>query len=240
MRLGNTFTRLRSIATPIDVYSPSFSPDGLILATGGPDRDVKIWETTTGKSLRVLTGHRDDVSAIAFSPDGKTLATGSHDHSLRLWDTDTWKPRAVIEDAFGARVFALAYDPTGTRLAAGGLGEEVTIWDATGQQLTSLPKSGTVWSLCFSPDGRLLAVGSGLQGTVHVWDVEQQKLVEEYLVGHVTFLPSHSCRAASLLIGTDGKLIRRDLANRAEPLGGLTRTIYEVRKSPSTSRRRAI
>ena len=184
-------------------YAVCFSPDGLIVATGGPDHDVKLWETTTGKPLPALTGHRDDISAIAFSPDGKTLATGSLDNSLRFWETDTWKTREVIEDAFKARVLDLAYDPTGHRLAAGGYGEVVTIWDDSGHRLASLPASGS--SLCFSPDGRMLAVGSGLSGKATVWNAEDEQLVQEFLVGRdrasVAFLSR-----GELLIDSDGKL----------------------------------
>ena len=198
------------------VYSPWFSPDGSILAIGGPEDVIKIFETTTGNLLHVLTGHDDDVSVVAFSPDGKTLATGSFDYSLRLWDTDTWKPRAVIDDAFHARVYALAYDPTGARLAAGGYGKEIRIWDPAGQPIASLPSSDAgTGSLCFSPDGRLLAAGGEMQGTVHVWNVEERKLVQEYLVGHapaaVGFLPS-----GELLVASDGKLMRRVLGASAD------------------------
>lgn len=63
----------------------------------------------------------------------------------------------------------------------------------------------------------MLAVGGGLRGTAHVWNVDQAKLVTEYLVGHdsasVAFLPS-----GELLIGTDNKLMRRERANYTEPV----------------------
>jgi WD40 repeat protein/serine/threonine protein kinase len=199
----------------IEAFGPAFSPDGLIMATGGQDPDVKIWETKTGKLLRTLPGHSDDLSALAFSPDGKTLATASYDQSLRLWDTENWQLRAVIEDAFAARINALAYDPTGTRLASGGYGNEVTIWDASGQQITSLPSSGS--SICFSPDGRLLAVAGALKGTVQVWDIETRKLTNDYLVGHsaahVAFLSNQE-----LLCEADFKLMRRNLDDSARAI----------------------
>lgn len=198
------------------VTSPRFSPDGSVLASGGSDRDVKVWEVATGKLLRELKGHRDAVTALAFSPDGKTLASGSNDYSLRYWDTDTWQPREVIENAFTARVFAFAFDPTGSRLAAGGLEPRVTIWSASGRQLASLPMSSYIWSLCYSPDGELLAVGSSLKGAVAVWDDKEENLIQEFVLGSdrvssVAFLPS-----GELLIDACGKLFRRDVDERAE------------------------
>jgi WD40 repeat protein len=161
-----------------------------------------------------LHGHNDDVSALAISPDGKTLATTGYDYTLRLWDTDTWKPRAVIDDAFDTKVFALVYDPKGTRLAAGGWDEEVTIWDESGQPLESLP-TPAAGSLCFSPNGEFIAVGSDVHGIVDVWNVDQKKLVEKYRVGHgsasVAFLTN-----GELLIGAEGQLKRRHVASFAE------------------------
>jgi WD40 repeat protein/serine/threonine protein kinase len=199
----------------VNVHAVAFSPDGTILASGGPDRDVKIWDTTTGKSLRTLSGHSDDASALAFSPDGKTLATSSFDYSLRFWDTETWLSRVVVPDAFSARVLGLAYDPTGARLASTGYSNEVILWDAAGRKLGLLPTSGSMSSLSFSPDGQFLAAGGDMQGTVEVWDIEQQKLVGQYRVGHapatVGFLPN-----GELLLASDGKLMRRHLSSPSE------------------------
>jgi WD40 repeat protein len=106
-------------------------------------------------------------------------------------------------------VFALSYDPTGARFATGGWFDEISIWDAAGQKLFSLPTSGDVSSLSFSPDARLLAAGGYLQGMVQLWDVDERELVKTYPVGNagtsVAFLPS-----GELLIESGGKLMRRD------------------------------
>jgi WD40 repeat protein len=195
-----------------EVFSPSFSPNGLILATGGPDQEVKIWDTETGKLLCELRGHRDAVSAISFSPDGETLATASSDRTLRLWDTETWRTRRTIDDAFDARVWSLVYDPNGTCLVAGGYGESIRVWDPTGQLKATLKTDSGVGSLCFSPDGRLLAVGGETRGTVHVWDVNDKKLVQQFVVSNGSVRSVALLASAELLIGADLKLMRRQLA----------------------------
>ena len=71
------------------VDSVSFSPDGRLLATGGRDNTVKIWDSATGQALQSLEGHQKPVLTVAFSPDGRWLASGSGDNSVRLWGIST-------------------------------------------------------------------------------------------------------------------------------------------------------
>jgi WD40 repeat protein len=66
------------------MYSLDLSPDGTLLASVGPDRTVKLWDTTGWKLLRSLP-HADELMAVAFSPDGKLLAAGGYDKTITIW-----------------------------------------------------------------------------------------------------------------------------------------------------------
>ena len=66
------------------------SPDGLMLARGSHNKDIKIWEVTTGTDLMTLLGkdqydHHWSV-CVAFSPDGMHLASGSDIGKIRIWE----------------------------------------------------------------------------------------------------------------------------------------------------------
>ena len=65
--------------------SVAFSPDGRLLATAGHDGTACVWEVASGKALRHLTGHGDNVTAAVFAPDGWSVATASADRTVRLW-----------------------------------------------------------------------------------------------------------------------------------------------------------
>ncbi len=54
------------------------SVGGKLLATGGSDRIVRLWRVSTGKELRVLTGHVGPISAIAFSARGDIHGVREH------------------------------------------------------------------------------------------------------------------------------------------------------------------
>ena len=60
----------------------------VLLASGGGDRSVRLWDVATlVPKGGALLGHEDQVYSVAFSPDSALLASGSVDSSVRLWDT---------------------------------------------------------------------------------------------------------------------------------------------------------
>lgn len=70
------------------VLAVAFSLDGRLLASGGKDGTIRIWDVSAAKLVRQLRGHRGDVQAVAFSPDGRLFASGGEDRSVRLWQID--------------------------------------------------------------------------------------------------------------------------------------------------------
>jgi WD40 repeat protein/class 3 adenylate cyclase len=87
-------------AGSVTVINVVFSPDGTMLATGGDDAAVRIFDThaETGAQQLVLRGHELLVSGLDFSPDGNQLASAALDGVVRVWALDIDELIRIAED----------------------------------------------------------------------------------------------------------------------------------------------
>jgi WD40 repeat protein len=145
------------------VVSVAFSPDGKLLASGGIDKVVRLWDVTTGKTIATLKGHIDTISSVVFSPDGKTLASTGTDRTILLWDVRRGKNTATLRTGHTDSVTSLAFSPDGKVLASASQDKTIKLWDVAGGKCTATLKGHTeeVWSVAFRPDGKVLASAGG-------------------------------------------------------------------------------
>jgi WD40 repeat protein len=59
---------------------------GLRIVSGGQDRTVKIWNTSTGACLQTLAGHSHWVMSVAvLGNNGDRIVSGSYDKTIKIW-----------------------------------------------------------------------------------------------------------------------------------------------------------
>ena len=145
----------------VQVASIALSADGSLLATGGEEGSIIVWDLAAGKILRELEGHRIDgernqtfrgIYALAFSPNGKLLASGSDDETLRIWDVLRGTQIQKLT-AHTMSVRGLSFSPDGALLASADYSEgAVRIWDTSSWktlEIIEIP-SNTVFPKAFS------------------------------------------------------------------------------------------
>lgn len=74
----------------------AFSPDSKIVASGGMDKVIYLWDAESGEQIgHPLRGHKKFVTSIAWQPmiaqkgDDKLMASSSKDMQTRIWNTRT-------------------------------------------------------------------------------------------------------------------------------------------------------
>jgi WD40 repeat protein len=155
------------------VLAVAFSPDGKLLASGGWEGVVKVWDVASGReratldfpALRKRLGAANPicVESVTFSPDGRTLVTCVGVSMIRekpagagevtFWSTTNDRVVATLQ-GIDEMVRRVAFSPDGKLLATAGSSGSIRLWDtatyrAAGEMKGWLP-------IAFSPDGREL------------------------------------------------------------------------------------
>jgi serine/threonine protein kinase/WD40 repeat protein len=143
-----------------DICSAAWNHDDTLLAVGGRNGEINLWDVQRGELLRRLEGHRDRICGLVFDHRGRMLASTSWDGTARLWNIPTGQPLVVYPGMLAAEVFSLD-DQT---LACAFAGPECYLLQVAPplgyRRLVSRESLGGSASLDLSPDGRLAAVGT--------------------------------------------------------------------------------
>jgi WD40 repeat protein len=102
------------------VYSIAVSPDGNLLAAGGADRIVRVWNTENKQLVKTLDQHTGWVLCVAFSRDGKLLVTAGADNMSRVWKLENWEMVAELPDSDAVLGAAMGADGITIATVVGG------------------------------------------------------------------------------------------------------------------------
>jgi WD40 repeat protein len=151
--------------------SPSFNPDGRLVAVACSNGVVQIYDVAAGRVARTLKKPIGGAgSCVAFSPDGRWLASAGIDRTVSIWDATTGVIVRTLS-GHGSPVTCLAFSADGRQLCSGSEDRTVKTWDASnGQELRGFHGNRSrILQAALSPDGARLATRSGNQ-TVKIWD----------------------------------------------------------------------
>jgi WD40 repeat protein len=164
----------------------AWSPNGLYLASGGDDQTIDIWDAQSGRTLQTYHGHTSVVRAVSWSPDGLFIASGGSDDTVQIWRAHTGEHLLTYQGhpAKSRGVFVVAWSPSDMVVASGGKEKTIHLWDGRDGRPISFYQghSSKVFSLAWSPNGKLIA--SGDETSIHVWEVATGKRICLYQAHH--------------------------------------------------------
>ncbi|MCY7391306.1 MAG: hypothetical protein LH647_07345, partial [Leptolyngbyaceae cyanobacterium CAN_BIN12] len=146
-------------------WSVAFSPVGQLMASGGDDQTIRLWNVATGRCLKILRERSGQVRQVLFSPQGNLLATNSSDNTVKLWDVSQLYSEPLSEKQLSEK---RSFSPTVSRLH------------------TLQGHNRRVYGTAFSPNGQHLITGSEDQ-TVRLWDIKTGECLQ-VLSGHDRFV----------------------------------------------------
>ena len=158
-------------------FAPTVDPkDPKVVAIGGLDNSVTVWNLVTGVKTRLPDAHYSSVERVVFSPDGTRLASCGLDKEVRVWDAhDPAKGPLWRRAQHEYLVRGLAFSPDGGWLASASWDKTVKLWNTDTGEPVDLPwrddrprHSDWVWSVAFSRDGRVLA-SAGSDSKIILW-----------------------------------------------------------------------
>jgi WD40 repeat protein len=166
-----------------EVFSLAVLRNGDLVSCGGQkDRQVKIWNLSTGKSEDLL-GHMSWIQSLAVLPNGY-LAAGGFDRKIIIWNTNN-KNLTGETDASDAPVQSLAL--VNDFIASAYNNNFINIWNKTDMSLVRILKGHADWvfSLAVLPNG-YLASGSR-DRTIKIWNTTDGSLIRTLPVNSVVY-----------------------------------------------------
>jgi WD40 repeat protein len=162
----------RTIRNSARMESVKFSSDGMLLASGGADGVLKLWDTRNGKLIWEKSDHESHViNSIDFSSDSMTLTSGDANGIIKVRNITNGEVIAEFEDQSGEGILAVVYSPDSTLLASATRKEDggSIILRNMARGVEKEPElylhGDVVHSTAISPDGLKIASGSA-DGTV--------------------------------------------------------------------------
>lgn len=147
--------------------------DQVILATGGYDHVVKVWQAHTGTCLRTFQHADSQVNSLAITPNKYVVAAAGYQH-IRMYDMNSNNLAPIINyEGISKNISRLGFQDDGKWMYTGGEDCSARIWDLRSSSFQCqriFQVSAPVNCVFLHPNQAELIVGDQ-SGVIHLWDL---------------------------------------------------------------------
>lgn len=169
------------------------------LISGGQDRAIKVWETSTGSSSRTLYGCLGSVLDLSITHDNKSVIAASSSNNLFVWDINSGRVRHTLT-GHTDKVCAVDVSKISSRnVVSAAYDRTIKVWDLQkGYCVNTLIFHSNCNALSFSMDGLTICSGH-VDGNLRLWDIQSGKLLSE--------VAAHSQAVTSISLSRNGNVV---------------------------------
>lgn len=177
----------------------AFSPGDDLIASGGSDNKIILWDFLTNKQADVLLGHSASVTDLVFHPKENILFSVSLDSTLKIWDLVSGNCIQTVEFKFP--LHGIAAHNNGKEIAVAG--HEITLISYPELLQKSLPIRPKNYFTCveYNIDGSMIAFGGKNEDLAYIVNLSE-KSIEKKITASVTDLTFDSI-SANLIYSTN-------------------------------------
>ncbi|XP_001603536.3 autophagy-related protein 16 isoform X2 [Nasonia vitripennis] len=159
-----------------EVNAVRWSPTDRILATGGADRRVKLWDITKGgyECKGILVGSNAGVMSVDFDSSGQHILGASNDFASRVWTVGDLRLRHTLT-GHCAKVMAAKFLGEPSKVVTGSHDRTLKIWDLRSRACVETKFTGSSCNDLVTSDGSGSTIISGhFDKTIRFWDTRTE------------------------------------------------------------------